>query len=664
MATPVAEVAHTVETATSFGTWTAAPHLEAISASEGAGQVVGEATLRQRYGKLRLPGATGQPQQVGLVDTLGQWVRITVASAAIWHGYVNADTNAEAGGENGEQALHCVGILGVLADIFISDGWEARFLDGGDSAMYVDSAPAVNRLSGGDMSPATYSINGRSVHVFCRTGEADVSDLIAQKWTARAYLDYVLAHHAQPYDPVADSWDGDLAWQIADPDNCLAYELPTTEYHGQRVLDVVNAIISARRGLTFFVSVSGAMATINVRSVAASAITSGGYTLPASSATATPDLSGIDAEDVSISHDLATEYDYIEVVGARPWVAMTLGFLDGATPAQALVKGWTAAQEAAFDSGSGVNPAVWRRFDIGRHWDGRQSGFVDVGLRWDLGVTAGAWDGSRQFGGTGPNRINPRALEFTRDLPCSEGFGNLRSGPRQLPIVIIGSDVVSGDDIFSVDPDKDSLQLEIADTPGAVIVGSPSDDRGILQGRLKSSSEPGFFPEDPPIITPGEQMLATVGIREPAPLKVAWRRASGQRRDVPRCMSVNLPECEQWLALKGTVTGVDGGTVQSLADDLTIRDDLPAMQQALALLRAYYAQPSVLLSYKLRGEIDATADTRPGTLVTSATLAGGDPGRVEDINAVITRRAWTFATGEIRTEITTERIIPDLEAIK
>lgn len=653
MAIPVVPVVtHLVETATAFGTWTEAAALECTSASEGAGQVIGEATLRQRYGVLRLPGETGQPALVAPADYLGKWVRITYDGDPIWHGYVTTATDADDGGGNGMQTIRCAGLAGVLDGIWIKDGWERKITSGGDVAVYMDSMPPVNAIPGGDCSAGTYTVNGRSCHVFARSGE-DNLDTDAIKWTAYNLVQYMLVAYGNPYDPVGEYWNGSIEWAISDPDNCLAYKVDSADFNGFKLLDAINTLISPRRGLTWFLSVSGSTATINVRSISPVSISSpDGYTLPACSDTASPDLSGLSPDEVSVTYDTSSEYDYIEVIGARPWVTITLSYYYNETGGGSLIKGWTAEAETAWDGGASAGTGhVWQRFLVAGYWTGAQMGSTDTGIRWDLMPATGTvLTGERKFSAGGES-LNPQALEFTRDLPASQDFGSLRTGPRQTPLALASyggyiEDLggASGSDI----PATITKSLEVQATPGAILIGTGGEDQEDVSRILGDNTD--------------TVLIVTLGVREPSPLKVAWLRPSGQwRRDFPRTLTVHMPECEQWVILKDTVTGFTGGTLDKASADEVLRDDLPQMQQALALLRSYYSVPAVLLSYKIRGEIQTDDDSRPATLIESVSLSST---RQPDVNSVITRRAWDFTEDGFGTSISTDRIIPDVGAIK
>jgi hypothetical protein len=159
-------------------------------------------------------------------------------------------------------------------------------------------------------------------------------------------------------------------------------------------------------------------------------------------------------------------------------------------------------------------------------------------------------------------------------------------------------------------------------------------------------------------------MLITCGIREPDPLIVTWTRSSASwPRTSPRTLTVHMPNAEQWIVLQGTVKGVSSGSLTTESSTTTIRDDLPTMRSWLAFMRAYFGEPARSLSWTDRGLIEygyGTGAAAPGALVTTATLGVGST----TVNAVVTRRAWRLDEDGYGTHYETQRIVPDIEAIR
>jgi hypothetical protein len=191
--------------------------------------------------------------------------------------------------------------------------------------------------------------------------------------------------------------------------------------------------------------------------------------------------------------------------------------------------------------------------------------------------------------------------------------------------------------------------LDIEDQPGAcaVHIGNGYDDQFRISQYLSAS----------------DKLVVTCGVRESSPLRVSWRRAVATwPRSDPRIMTVCLPQYELWTILAGTATAVSStpATLATYPTTDTVRDDRPHMKAALALLRAFYANPVRSLRWRLKGTIDITAATAPGALVTTATLAGG----TDTVNAVITRRSWDFTEDGYGTTYECTPMPPSVEVIR
>ena len=671
MATAIRTVkAHLVQTSPDFTTWTTQTGVRCTECSEGAGQIVGSATLVRLIGTAREPGATGSPaSQTPLTGLVGQWARVLIADAggaitvsgtnyaALWHGTIDAQRISDTGGGTGTQSFACAGLAAHLGRIALINGWTEAIGTGGTTvADYVLRVPVFNTADGGGASTPTYSIDGVSCKVF--------DTYSGTKWTAKQILQLLLASHGR-WDDLDGGFTGNLSWTLS-AGTLLDYEAPTLDVNGMTLLDAVNTLISPRRGLMWRVTVSGTTATINVLSIAASAITvaaSGSYsayTLPAATDTSTPDLSGIWSSGVELTEDQSSTYDHIAISGARPWVGLTVAYdpANATSEAKSLVQAWTNAQETSWNTAAGpTTDGVWRSFKLNPLWDGRQYGGSTYGLRQNLTLDAnGDLTGERVYDSAVD--FPPGVLSIDGELPCGVGFAYDPTGPRQ-DIMAFWKPTGSSA-WYDMDGPVQELNrsVTVANGPGVVHIGSPSREKaGSTQQRNKYQlmSAAG---------TINGVILVTLGVREPDPLMVTWTRASASwPRTNPRTLSVHLPNAEQWVMLSGTVKGVSGGSLTTESSETTIRDDVPSMRSYLAFLRAYFGEPARALSWTDRGLIEygyGTGAPAPGTLVTTATLGTGST----TINAVLTRRTWRLDESGYGTSYTTERIVPDIEAIR
>lgn len=654
---------HVIQTSPDFSTWTTQTTVRCNECSEGAGQIVGAASLVRFIGVVREPGATGSPAaQTPLTGLVGKWVRvlieesggsITIATVdynALWYGIIDAERLVDTGGGTGHQSLVCSGIAAHLSRTALTNGWTEAIGSGGSTvADYILRVPTFNAPDGGGRSTPDYTIDGVSCRVF--------DYFSGNKWTAFQILETLLASHGRWDDP-AGAFAGGLTWAIS-AGTLLDWEAQTIDINGMSMLDAINALVSPRRGLTWRLTVSGSTATINVRSISASAITVGSTTLPAATDTATPDLTGLWIQNVELTEDQSATYDVINVIGARPWVGVSLAYdpANATAEAKSLIAGWASADGTTWATNAGpTTDAVWRTFKINPEWDGRNYGSSTYGLRQNLTISGSDFTGVRAYDSAVD--FPPGVMKLEGELPCSAGLGTDKAGPRQECMVFWKPKGSSTWYDLQADRARWSRSVTVEDYPPAVHLGSPS--------RVKAGSEQQV---NKFVLETSGVLVVTLGMREPDPLIVSWTRSSASwPRTNPRTLAVHMPNAEQWVMLQGTVTGISGGgsegaTLATQASESVIRTDVPLMQSWLAFLQAYFGEPSRALRWTDVGAIDhayGSGASSPGALVTTATLGTGS----STINATVTRRTWRLEESGYGTIYDTDRIVPDIEAIR
>lgn len=657
---------HFVQTSADFSTWDDQPTIRCNQCSEGAGQIVGAASLVRAIGTVREPGATGSPtSQTPVTGLCGKWVRVLIEDAAgsvtissvkyapLWHGIVDGERISDLGGGSGLQSWSCSGLAADLARRAVTDGWvEVTKADGTKLAGHYIKCPTLNDPNGrGGASAATYSINGYPSSKIPAIGGSPL--------TAKELLQHILSTHADWYNPATGTWVRVVTWALS-AGTLLDFKAPCLGVSGSTVLDVVNFCINPRRGLIWRLSVSGSTATINVLSIAASAIGS----LPAATDTATPDLSGLWCADVELTEDQTATYDRIDIIGGSVCTGMSLAFDPAnATPqAQSLIKGWTdtggSDEETAWADGSGaINDKVWRTFVLNPRWDGRNYGSSTVGIANAPSLSVGTtdYDGGRIFYPLSSAGVPVDMIDLVPWLPCGEGFTVDVTGDVQQPLAFIrpkGSSTW-----YDLQSNKNMARsMAVGGPPTSVAIGDAyhAAPATIAESQQRQNK---LFLEGTGVL------VVTVGVKEYNPLRISWTRDSADwPRGIPRTLVLHMVDCVYNQVLSGTVTGVSGGSLTTTSN-IVVRNDLPTMQAALQLARAYYSIPARALQWTDRGNIEyayGSGAAAPGALVTTATLGTGST----TINAVVTRRTWTLAEDGYGTNYDTDRIAPDVEAIR
>ncbi len=650
--------------------WVTRAYLRFTGGSEGAGQILGEATLVQDYGEIS-PAMADAFYSIGVTpdvarlsiddDLVGKTVRLLLADrtgpdfigdvrhTAFWWGRIVREDRVPDGAAGakiagGQVAWMAVGLAGVLATIYLREGWVRG--PGGISVIDPGYLPPFNQVQAGDRSASTMVVGVENVYVhefsFGATGNV---------WTAGQILDLLLAGAARPRlwpDRAVSGW----RWVVSDPSGCLSYVPEGIDLAGMPLLDAINLLISPRRGMTWYLSVALNVATINVSSTSYDAISVGVFTLPAALNLASLDcVNDPWIEGLVIGRDDSSVYDVIEVRGARPWVALTVAWSAAGGINNNWEHGWSDVQETVWndDIDSSLVDAVWRRFEISHTWDGRNFDGL-TGLRDTIEQTsggeygAGGYDGNRTWSGGSSSYLPPAFMLTTeRMLPCSLGFSTLLIGPRQPPVVVFFDGGSTYEDL------SQNYRVEIDDSPPAVTLddGRKGDD---IYSRVASSG----------------RMLVSLGFRETHPLRVSWQREPSEwPSGIPRIKLIEVANAEQWLVLPGTVTGADPDTGALLQQSglLTIRDDTFKLRSILALARSWFGVPDYTVRWTSRGILDATATYRPSTLLTSVVQADVGTG----VYTVLNRRSWKLVVRDdvemFDTDYVTERVLPDLESL-
>jgi len=635
--------------------WTSVPELLFVSGSEGAGLVLGEATLVYPYGvrtaqndarffSFRQSANSANP----FADNIraGMIVRLLLANGGsvsvnnigytpFWWGVITGGGDEPDGSTTttgGQLIVNCVGIASVLDQIPLTAGRVKS------SGVVVDPGylPPFNAIPGGDH-------DGLFNHNIDPFGSGAT-------WPAYAILGCVCSIMATK----------GMNLTFSDPQNTLNYIPETIDLSGATVLQAVNSLCGGARGLTWYAGLSGTAICIYIRPAVGTAFTFGTYTL-AASAIQTP----IDIRDqttlsrISTEADFSQVYDIVEIIGARPWMAVTVPIV-GTGAGTGIMKGsgfgWTSSLDASWATtpDTSMTENVYRRFEVSifsSPWSGGQYNSSSVGLRNYLNPASGTTYGNAGLDGTrtfDTSKPLPTASLFRgeRELPCSPGFSTLRVAARQAPVVVAGQGS-AWEDV------SQQWLCQVESVPFAVRLDD-SDYGQTIQARLAG----------------GDTILATVGVREIQPLRVSWNQTPANKiSSFPRIKSINMPSCELWEVLAGTVTGVDASGALTTSGAVTVRDDRPQMRSALTLAVAYFSTPENRFTITSRGILDIGATLHPCAFVTY--LIRTDYNQI--INNVIVRRSWQL--NRVRsdgsnlehqyydTTYAGERILPSMEAV-
>lgn len=342
--------AYTVSTkdAISDLSWTQVDDLYLQRLSLNLAPGIDEADLLWQFGTI--DGA-----YVANLDLAGKYVRIECADPAIdWVGYVLGKRQTRWGQEDdgggqqrltgGDSLLRAVGLEWFIGRKIIAS----------DKVKTSSGTATINRAIGFN----TGSGAGRGVELEPLENKStagsyfELGKIGREAWSIKEAVEYLLDFHA-PQDK-----DGNIepvAWDFDAPASLLTYlnaqPCPPTPTEGRSVLQVLNTLLSPRRGLQWRIEWFNGFstATVTADTLAPSNVSlPGGLTLPANSdqTTLAPDAE-TELTSCNVEVDYSRRYDQVIVRGARKRAVFTVS-----QAASNLEAGWSSAQETTYIAGA------------------------------------------------------------------------------------------------------------------------------------------------------------------------------------------------------------------------------------------------------------------------------------------------------------------------
>lgn len=590
-----------VETARVWGDWTPQAAIRCANLSEAG---IGSAALVTIL-------ADGDP----LPDVVGLYVRVFLPQgedltrptswAPPWYGRIKTVDIGQADGRI--TAMWSAVDLSDDFDTFLLRGYERKtdgtLVDPGEQLPY-NAIPGGERSSAGD-GPAGTFVHDRTVTT-------------ATLWRGRHIVESLLA-------ALRDQGDGGVDWVVGGQVTALDNFHPAN-FDGRTLREQLREIIA--RGLTWRVSVDGNTATVDVRSPLRDTLTAAGWTIPANDEQSTLDLVAMtDLIGWSMGEDQRQVADVVAMELSRPWHVISLG-----TDAQ-LVDDWNGSDVTAWDAATEDErnltlPHVYRRFRLSSTWVGASQQVPGQVLALGRAVATDAihgTDGETGAWAAGGGFV-PQAIRFEKALPYTAGKDWTSPDSQELdPRIPL-------DRPFALLRDGTAwtfLDVEVTIDPMApvVILGRDAADADTLRGHLEA----------------GREIVLTLSYRYPLPWRVSWRRDPvDQVVDRARVVRYQRPDIEWRYMHDQTVLGVDdtGAPILSAAGNIGGKPVVP--DQLLALARLTHERPFRDLTWSRPG-LDVTAATRPGGLITEATLPyGSEAGTVVTLDALRTVRSYNL----------------------
>ena len=406
---------YTIRTGPGWNLWAPQPTLFLESLTHTCGGTIGQAILKQEFGRMARSAATAGAGSYTLeapLDLVNEWVEIEyrpprlevdllsditspfeglvafernsstlarydgagwvapldIAEKYYWYGIIVEDSmeyfGNEAGGDAGDMTFRAYS----LETLFKKKTIEAMYVwdTGGTSRKVTGRSVAFNAGRAGDSRSTTdlqfanrtaftdgpTNAQGRTVFDFANS-LSSLPTPRAEQWTALQMLDYICAH----FSPFSTSLP--IVEVRADPPllSFLDTVKPTNvQIDGRTVLDVINQIVDRRRGITWYFdpSIANDEITLRVVSYADQDLTlPSGAILPGNPNQYRLDWSeNTDAETQMIESNNITRYSQVVVTGAPQGAVFTVGAQDGN-----LIPDWEGQDEIDYNAGFSNDPS-------------------------------------------------------------------------------------------------------------------------------------------------------------------------------------------------------------------------------------------------------------------------------------------------------------------
>lgn len=552
--------------------WTWVPYVRCNRASEQAAPDVGNASFEWNFGEIKQHFDSSYlfynpvlaANAYTMVRSYNQW-----GNWATWIGVVQRETAHVHGTSwpQGDQGFEAFSIEHLLDRNQINGAYT--------ESGFVERQVVFNRKAGhGLAQQGNRSTNADSngVYYFSRDGE---------KWTNLQIIEYLLQNFVQ---------DG-IRFEVAGAWGPLNQIIEEHNFYGQSVLAAINTLIDRRYGLNWRLLVpdtAGGTVYIYIYSQLAYPLQIGDVQVPANPIQAVVPIINDHSIDPVMTFDALHQFDSVEVRGANLLICGTFAHADGT-----LVKGWTDAQEAAYEDPGHGDPDendrarraekfdnVFQKLIVPRDWDGY----------------LGDGEGGATVSNAQPMVYYDASIDVNEQAPFWLGEKRFEA---EIPF-----EVETLDDDAPVEYRRAMAIIKhpTEDAYSLIEKAWPEDDDARYPGNLSlAKREMGIiirpeinhvyglnhFDNDDTNVTAAfdyEDVIVTAAFRSDAQLRAAGVVPGQRMTETGRTKVVHAPEAEFWLVLPDTVTDIeDGQLVREFSDYEVVRDDSDIVLQLLAL---------------------------------------------------------------------------------
>lgn len=666
--------------------WTLREDLICQQLSRSLGHEIDQATFLFRSGNI-LDVESDLFQGVPLASLIGYYVRIqrTIDPVLDWVGYIIGESQEPMGASDDGSGLQLSG----ADQVFTAVGME-WFLDrrqiittvacaGTDEdETRVNRAVGFNTGLGNDREPSQAERGNKDT----RLGSSGVASFAGdsanrEEWNGVRILQHLLYFHG-PSDVDYNLSAPEFIFNAGAYGSYLEWLSPTIQVEGRSVLAILRELISARRGLVWWLrylpgnNPAGDLIELVVNSVASAAVSlPSGDTLPAAHSQITLDTDA-DATiaDVRISGDRSSQYDTVRVRGARRTATFTLSPADGN-----LEEGWnTSVFEGLYRTAGGATNAeeadryrqserfahVYSRFLIPQAWDGKTSDGagggtfefccpdMPQGSTSILGTETFSLHGLRllrtlplKAGWDYTDAANPTTSDAANDPPdLMQPLGIVKHGDLWVPLDRAAGNKDQGAD--ETERLKYSYHLRMLDVyPGVEILASGGLNHAIGKNHFDTGSP---APSNVTSEVDYSDMRVTVCAEWDAYCEGRWPIANLTQSPLQELVLYIGDRARLDYLAAGTIFSVENSTIQKCTSGGPLRDDRELCWQLAKVAYEWYAV------HRTAFEVTYQVVAEPVLLGNYITMFGltvpGSGSTLRPANCIVTQITHDFARGK------------------
>lgn len=595
----------TVETAATWNGWARTSYIVPVHGSLAAAPSIGTATFRFNFGQIKREDSSGFAQENAL-DLLGQYIRVlrvgAEGSGVLWTGSIDVESFKPHGGAAGAgiQEFNAFEV-GHELDRDAILGCKAENSFGGVTD--IDWVPPANeRYERGvrEFGNRSASAHSDGAYYFSSDGAAwtnlDLAEMILKRYTPAGGPTFVLGGQK----------------------DALAQLKGVVQIAGRTPWNVLNQLISRRRGLGFYPEVQGQKVVLKVFSILEQKLKLGDVEIPGNTNIFNLDLdTSIMLEKPMATRSISTRFEELEARGERIVTVFTCGYDD-----DVLEKAWADNDQTDYDAGTGSDPdenddfrkadrfeAVYVKHRIAPGWDGK----VGVSGKYEVFPV---FDDKGDYELKGGAYFFPLGKSFEDWLPFYETVAS-RSNPLDTAGLPSGAEPTfrrpfalaydaASEKTFYVEKPLESLEISGAHFnlyPRELAFGVEAHPRHLYGKGYFDAGSPGESNTDP--VVTYSRINATLALKTDQVLRMVARRDGVQSGERVRRKVIQVPEAHFWYCLPNTILDIDeDGAPVTYNGDGILRDDRDRLREHLAFALAWYGQIRRAIDVPIRDSLD------------------------------------------------------------